>query len=185
MTPCSCAGREFPHPEVPAGPVQGRCARLDRPQRPRVPCRLAGALFIYAFGWCIYGTAAAYNPSSWAIAAAQAAYVITRCGGDGWTGLSWAGLRDLWAFVRLSFASAIMLYLEIWYMMVLVVLTGHLDCIEIAVDSISIWCSRHVQYSNRSFLHTCPCKRMMAAAAAAAGACTTTAAAAAAAAAAS
>nr|CAD1817867.1 unnamed protein product [Ananas comosus var. bracteatus] len=33
-----------------------------------------------------------------------------------------------------------MLYLEIWYVMVLVVLIGHLYCAEIAVDSISIWC---------------------------------------------
>jgi MATE family multidrug resistance protein len=31
-----------------------------------------------------------------------------------------------------------MLCLEIWYMMLLVVLTGHLDDAEMAVDSISI-----------------------------------------------
>ncbi|XP_020112900.1 protein DETOXIFICATION 35-like [Ananas comosus] len=97
------------------------------------------ALFVYAFDWGIYGAAAAYDASSWAIAAAQAAYVVARCGAGGaWTGLSWAALRDLWAFVRLSLASAVMLCLEIWYMMVLVVLTGHLDRAEIAVDSISI-----------------------------------------------
>jgi MATE family multidrug resistance protein len=46
---------------------------------------------------------------------------------------------QIWAFVKLSLASVIMLCLEISYMMVLVVLTGHLDDVEIAVDNISIW----------------------------------------------
>uniref|UniRef100_A0A0E0JEC8 Uncharacterized protein n=2 Tax=Oryza punctata TaxID=4537 RepID=A0A0E0JEC8_ORYPU len=46
--------------------------------------------------------------------------------------------RVLWAFIKLSLASAVMPCLEIWYLMVLVGLTGHLDDAEIAVDSISI-----------------------------------------------
>ncbi|KAF3335422.1 protein TRANSPARENT TESTA 12-like protein [Carex littledalei] len=64
-------------------------------------------------------------------------YVVGWCK-DGWTGLSWGAFKDLWAFVKLSLASAVMLCLEIWYMMVLVVLTGHLKNAEIAIDSISI-----------------------------------------------
>ncbi|KAL5207946.1 hypothetical protein ABZP36_032381 [Zizania latifolia] len=95
------------------------------------------ALFVSVLGWGIAGAAAAYDVSAWLIALAQVAYVVGWCR-DGWTGLSRAAFKDLWAFVKLSLASAVMLCLEIWYMMVLVVLTGHLDDAEIAVDSISI-----------------------------------------------
>nr|CAD1820987.1 unnamed protein product [Ananas comosus var. bracteatus] len=94
-------------------------------------------LFIFVFGWGLAGAAVAYNLSAWMVAVAQVIYVVGWCK-DGWRGLSSAAFRELWAFVKLSFASAIMLCLEIWYMMVLVLLTGHLNNAEIAVDSISI-----------------------------------------------
>ncbi|KAL5718621.1 Protein DETOXIFICATION 34 [Ranunculus cassubicifolius] len=64
-------------------------------------------------------------------------YVVRWCT-DGWTGLSMLAFNEIWAFVRLSLASAVMLCLEVWYMMVLVVLTGHLKNAVIAVGSISI-----------------------------------------------
>ncbi|PKA58178.1 Protein transparent TESTA 12 [Apostasia shenzhenica] len=94
-------------------------------------------LFLYGFGWGIAGAAAAYNISQWVVSVAQVVYIVRWCG-DGWAGLSWAAFRDLWAFVKLSLASAVMLCLEIWYMMVLVVLTGNLNNAEISVGSISI-----------------------------------------------
>ncbi|KAG0472861.1 hypothetical protein HPP92_014718 [Vanilla planifolia] len=94
-------------------------------------------LFLYGFGWGIAGAAAAFNISQWTVTITQVAYVMGWCR-DGWTGFSWAAFKDLWAFVKLSFASAVMLCLEIWYTMVLVVLTGHLQYAEIAVGSISI-----------------------------------------------
>ncbi|XP_072995163.1 protein DETOXIFICATION 35-like [Typha latifolia] len=94
-------------------------------------------LFIFVFDWGLGGAAAAYNISAWVVSIAQVVYVVGWCR-DGWTGLSWSAFNELWAFVKLSLASAVMLCLEIWYMMVLVVLTGHLDNAEIAVGSISI-----------------------------------------------
>lgn len=95
-------------------------------------------LFIFGLGWGLGGAALAYDISSWMVSISQLVYVVGWCK-DGWTGLSWGAFKDLWAFVKLSLASAVMLCLEIWYMMVLVVLTGHLKDAEIAVDSISIW----------------------------------------------
>jgi MATE family multidrug resistance protein len=95
-------------------------------------------LFIKILGWGTAGAAAAYDLSAWGIALAQMAYVVGWCK-EGWRGLSWLAFKDLWGFVKLSFASAIMLCLEVWYFMTLIVLTGHLDNPIIAVGSLSIW----------------------------------------------
>ncbi|KAE8077745.1 hypothetical protein FH972_016276 [Carpinus fangiana] len=94
-------------------------------------------LFIYVFDWGLTGAAIAFNITGWEIAVAQVVYVTVWCN-EGWTGLSWTAFNDIWAFVRLSLASAVMLCLEIWYMMSIIILTGHLDNAIIAVDSLSI-----------------------------------------------
>ncbi|OAY30348.1 protein DETOXIFICATION 35 [Manihot esculenta] len=94
-------------------------------------------LLIFVFGWGTTGAAIAYDITSWGIAAGQVVYVIGWCK-EGWTGLSMSAIKDIWAFVRLSLASAVMLCLEIWYMMSIIVLAGHLDNAVISVDSLSI-----------------------------------------------
>ena len=95
-------------------------------------------LLIYGFSWGLTGAAVAFDVTSWGISVAQVIYVIGWCK-EGWNGFSWLAFKDIWAFVRLSLASAVMLCLEVWYMMSLIVLTGHLDNAVIAVDSLSIW----------------------------------------------
>jgi MATE family multidrug resistance protein len=113
------------------------------------------ALFVPVLGWGLRGAAAAYDATSWLVALAQVAYVTRRCRGRGWDGLSWDALRGLWPFARLSLASAVMLCLEVWYMTVLVVLTGRLADAEIAVGSVSIWYgARHLFQFVRSFVHS-------------------------------
>uniref|UniRef100_A0A6N2L7S8 Protein DETOXIFICATION n=2 Tax=Salix TaxID=40685 RepID=A0A6N2L7S8_SALVM len=94
-------------------------------------------LFINVFKWGLAGAAIAYDISAWGIALAQVVYVVGWCK-DGWRGLSWLAFKDIWAFVRLSIASAVMLCLEIWYFMTIIVLTGHLEDPIIAVGSLSI-----------------------------------------------
>ncbi|XP_057756411.1 protein DETOXIFICATION 34-like [Arachis stenosperma] len=95
------------------------------------------ALFIKLLGWGTAGAAAAYNITAWGISLSQLVYVVNWCT-EGWKGLSWLAFKDLWNFTKLSFASAVMLCLEIWYFMILIVLTGHLDNPVIAVGSLSI-----------------------------------------------
>lgn len=95
-------------------------------------------LFIRIFRWGLAGAAAAYDVSAWGIALAQVVYVVGWCK-DGWKGLSWLAFKDMWGFVRLSIASAVMICLEIWYFMTIIVLTGHLEDPVIAVGSLSIW----------------------------------------------
>ncbi|WOG91360.1 hypothetical protein DCAR_0310609 [Daucus carota subsp. sativus] len=94
-------------------------------------------LFIYVFKWGVTGAAIAFDITSWTAAIAQVIYIITWCK-DGWTGLSSAAFKDIWPFVRLSFSSAIMLCLEVWYMMSINLLTGNLDNAVIAVGSLTI-----------------------------------------------
>ena len=95
-------------------------------------------LFIVVFGWGTNGAALAFSITNWGTAISQIVYVIGWCN-EGWTGLTWLAFKEIWAFVRLSIASAVMLCLEIWYMMSIIVLTGHLDDPVIAVGSLSIW----------------------------------------------
>ncbi|TYK03025.1 protein DETOXIFICATION 34 [Cucumis melo var. makuwa] len=94
-------------------------------------------LFIKVFDWGTSGAAAAYNVSAWGISLAQVVYIVGWCT-ECWKGLSLLAFKDLWDFVKLSIASAIMLCLEIWYFMTIIVLTGHLDDPIIAVGSLSI-----------------------------------------------
>ncbi|KAK2973378.1 hypothetical protein RJ640_024861 [Escallonia rubra] len=94
-------------------------------------------LFILVLGWGTTGAAVAFDITSWGVAVAQVVYVIHWCS-EGWTGFSWSAFKDIWAFVRLSLASAVMLCLEIWYIMSVIILTGHLDNPVIAVGSLAI-----------------------------------------------
>lgn len=94
-------------------------------------------LFIYTLEWGTNGAAIAFDLTNWLTAMAQLAYVVGWCK-DGWKGLSWSAFNEIWAFVRLSIASAVMLCLEIWYMMSIILLVGHLNNAVIAVGSISI-----------------------------------------------
>jgi MATE family multidrug resistance protein len=94
-------------------------------------------LVVTVLGWGTPGAAAAYDISLWAIALGQAAYIIGWCK-DGWRGWSMAAFNDMWAFVKLSIASAVMLCLEIWYVCLITVVTGDLQDAQIAVDSLGI-----------------------------------------------
>ncbi|KAJ4876746.1 MATE efflux family protein [Raphanus sativus] len=94
-------------------------------------------LFINVFKWGLNGAAAAFVVSAWGIAISQLVYVVGWCK-DGWRGLSWLAFQDVWPFLKLSFASAVMLCLEIWYFMTIIVLTGHLEDPVLAVGSLSI-----------------------------------------------
>lgn len=85
-----------------------------------------------------------FNPDS---ASSQIVYIVGWCQ-DTWKGMSWLAFRDLWAFLKLSIASAIMLCLEIWYFMSIIVLTGHLEDPVLAVGSLSIWYKSHLSANN-------------------------------------
>ncbi|KAG7599691.1 Multi antimicrobial extrusion protein [Arabidopsis suecica] len=95
-------------------------------------------LFILYFKWGLVGAAITLNTSWWLIVIGQLLYILITKSDGAWTGFSMLAFRDLYGFVKLSLASALMLCLEFWYLMVLVVVTGLLPNPLIPVDAISI-----------------------------------------------
>ncbi|KAJ4960627.1 hypothetical protein NE237_020537 [Protea cynaroides] len=89
-------------------------------------------------GWGLVGAAIVLNASWWFIVLAQFIYVLSGTCGRAWSGFSWKAFQNLWGFIRLSLASAVMLCLEVWYYMALILVAGYLKNPEIAVDGLSI-----------------------------------------------
>ncbi|KAJ1400304.1 Zinc finger, CCCH-type [Sesbania bispinosa] len=93
---------------------------------------------ILKLGWGLTGAAITLNTSWWVIVIAQFGYIWITTSDGAWSGFSWLAFSDLYSFVKLSLASAVMLCLEFWYMMILVVITGRLANPIIHVDALSI-----------------------------------------------
>ncbi|CAI0463549.1 unnamed protein product [Linum tenue] len=89
-------------------------------------------------GMGVAGLAVALNVSWWFIDVAQFAYVVSGRCGRAWSGFTWKAFTNLWGFVKLSLASAVMICLEVWYFMVLILFAGYLKDAEVAVDALSI-----------------------------------------------
>ncbi|KAJ8621042.1 hypothetical protein MRB53_029571 [Persea americana] len=95
-------------------------------------------LLILKLKWGLVGAAVTLNLSWWLVVIGQLGYIFAGTCGQAWSGFSWLAFRDLFQFVKLSIASAVMLCLEFWYLMILLVLTGRLKNPVIAVDAIAI-----------------------------------------------
>ncbi|KAK4485745.1 hypothetical protein RD792_008391 [Penstemon davidsonii] len=95
-------------------------------------------LLMLKLGWGMAGGALVLNVSWWFIVIAQLFYIFSGTCGRAWSGFSWKAFQNLWGFVRLSLASALMMCLETWYFMVLVLFAGYLKNAEVAVDALSI-----------------------------------------------
>ncbi|KAI3465017.1 hypothetical protein Pfo_021680 [Paulownia fortunei] len=93
---------------------------------------------ILKLGWGLVGAAVTLNTSWWLIVILQLIYIFYTKSDGAWSGFSWLAFQDLFGFVKLSLASAIMLCLEFWYLMIIVVIAGHLDNPVVPVDAISI-----------------------------------------------
>ncbi|KAL5997397.1 Protein DETOXIFICATION 30 [Asimina triloba] len=68
-------------------------------------------LLMLKLGWGMAGGAIVLNASWWFIVVAQLVYIFSGTCGRAWSGFTWKAFHNLWAFVRLSVASAVML----WY----------------------------------------------------------------------
>lgn len=69
-------------------------------------------LFMLRYGWGLAGAAIILNISWWLIVVLQLLYIFITKSDGAWSGFSWLAFADLWGFVQLSLASAVML----WYL---------------------------------------------------------------------
>ncbi|XP_061993090.1 protein DETOXIFICATION 29-like isoform X2 [Rosa rugosa] len=69
-------------------------------------------LLMLKLGWGLVGAAVVLNASWWIIVVSQMVYIFSGTCGRAWTGFSWKAFHGLWAFVKLSLASAVMLWLR-------------------------------------------------------------------------
>ena len=67
-------------------------------------------LLMMRLGWGLAGAAVALNASWWFIVVAQLVYIFSGTCGRAWSGFSWMAFHNLWGFLRLSCASAVMLW---------------------------------------------------------------------------
>ncbi|XP_058069600.1 protein DETOXIFICATION 33-like [Magnolia sinica] len=96
-------------------------------------------LCIMKLGWGLVGAAITLNFSWWLLVFVQLAYILLGSCPGAWTGFSCLAFKDLGGFIKISMASAIMLCLEYWFVMILIVLVGHLKTnAEIDVDATAI-----------------------------------------------
>ncbi|XP_065629044.1 protein DETOXIFICATION 29 isoform X1 [Quercus suber] len=95
-------------------------------------------LFMLKLGWGLVGAAIVLDLSWWLIVIAQLLYIFSGTCGRAWSGFSLKAFQNLWGFVKLSLASAVMLCLEVWYFMALILFAGYLKNAEVSVDAFSI-----------------------------------------------
>ncbi|KAL2903382.1 Protein DETOXIFICATION 29 [Bienertia sinuspersici] len=95
-------------------------------------------LVMLKLGWGVGGGAAVLDTSWWFIVLAELAYIFSGRCGEAWTGFSSKAFQNLWGFVRLSVASAVMLCLETWYFMALILFAGYLENAEVSVGALSV-----------------------------------------------
>ncbi|KAK3041849.1 hypothetical protein RJ639_000365 [Escallonia herrerae] len=67
-------------------------------------------LFMLKWGWGLAGGAVVLNASWVFIVVAQLLYIFSGTCDRAWAGFSWKAFQNLWGFVRLSLASAVMLW---------------------------------------------------------------------------
>ncbi|KAG4936085.1 hypothetical protein JHK85_051004 [Glycine max] len=95
-------------------------------------------LLMLKLRWGLVGAAVVLNASWWFIDLAQLVYIMGGACGEAWSGFTFKAFHNLWGFVRLSLASAVMLCLEVWYFMALILFAGYLKNAEVSVDALSI-----------------------------------------------
>ncbi|CAA0833715.1 MATE efflux family protein [Striga hermonthica] len=104
-------------------------------------------LLMLKAGWGMAGGAAVLDASWWLIVVAQLVYVFSGTCGKAWPGFTLRACQNLWGFVRLSLASAVMMWLEVWYFMALVLFAGYLKDAEVAVAALSV-CTNILGWTN-------------------------------------
>ncbi|CAI0412937.1 unnamed protein product [Linum tenue] len=95
-------------------------------------------VFVHKLQVGIVGAAITIDFSWWVTVLAMFLYCV--CGGcpECWTGFSDQAFVGLWDFFKLAVASGVMLSLENFYYKVLIVVSGYMQNVKVAIDALSI-----------------------------------------------
>ncbi|GJT49617.1 DETOXIFICATION 40-like protein [Tanacetum coccineum] len=95
------------------------------------------ALFVW--GWGLLGVSLILRFSWWIIVLVQFMYILkSHRVKNTWSRFSIQAFSGLWAFLKLSTSSTVMLCLEVWYFQIIVLIAGLLENPEIALDSLDV-----------------------------------------------
>ncbi|CAN0877300.1 Protein DETOXIFICATION 27 [Linum grandiflorum] len=99
---------------------------------------LVSWVFVYKMRVGIVGTAITLGFSWWVTVLAMFIYCISGGCPECWTGFSTEAFVGLWEFFKLAIASGVMLTLENFYYRVLIIVSGYMQNVKVAVDALSI-----------------------------------------------
>ncbi|CAI9090650.1 OLC1v1025467C1 [Oldenlandia corymbosa var. corymbosa] len=94
-------------------------------------------LLVYTLNWGAAGSILALGISSWLVVIGESMYIFGGWCPDSWTGFQMAAFKDIWPVVKLSVSSGLMLFLDLWYNSVLVLLAGYMKNAEVAISAFS------------------------------------------------
>ncbi|KAH7533686.1 hypothetical protein FEM48_Zijuj04G0157800 [Ziziphus jujuba var. spinosa] len=109
-------------------------------------------LVVYILNYGLIGASLTLSFSWWLLVISSGLYILLSpsCN-ETWTGFTWKAFRGIWPYFKLTFASAIMLCLEIWYNQGLVLISGLLPSPTISLDSISV-CMNYLNFDMQFML---------------------------------
>ncbi|XP_058071529.1 protein DETOXIFICATION 41-like [Magnolia sinica] len=110
---------------------------------------------VYVLDYGLLGAALTLSFSWWVLVILTGLYIVLSpsCK-ETWTGFSVRTFVGLWAYLKLTVASAFMLCLEIWYFQGIVLISGLLPNPTISLDSISI-CMNYLNWDMQFMLGLC------------------------------
>ncbi|XP_031282652.1 protein DETOXIFICATION 27-like [Pistacia vera] len=95
-------------------------------------------LVVYVLDFGVVGLVVALDISWWVLFFGLYGYTIFGGCPFTWTGFSMQAFSGLWEFFKLSVSSGVMLCLENWYYRILLLMTGYLKNVTLALDALSI-----------------------------------------------
>ncbi|KAE8673781.1 MATE efflux family protein [Hibiscus syriacus] len=95
-------------------------------------------IFVSKLNWGIPGAMSSMIISTWLVLIGEFVYVFGGWCPNTWKGFSSASFLDLYAMLKLSISSGVMLCLELWYYAVLVLLAGYMKNAAVSIDAFSI-----------------------------------------------
>ncbi|CAI9093006.1 OLC1v1028402C2 [Oldenlandia corymbosa var. corymbosa] len=99
---------------------------------------ISGWILMMKLRWGLFGAALVLNSTWWFIVMCPLLFVVSGYCGGAWSGFSWKAFSNLFDFFKLSISAALMICLEMWYVMAMTLAAGYLPNPKVSVAALSI-----------------------------------------------